>query len=123
LAAAAGGSLTLTQVEPTDLRGLPGAALAQIVKSLKNYWIQIETHDPISTFGNAAGENHYLIKVMGTGQGIRFGQYVMTVIGGAGDAKTTEIFLNDITSIQLVDVPEITVSLVNKIDEKNVTVN
>jgi len=135
------GDLTLTDVEPTDVRGLPSAALAQIVKTLKDKWIQIETRDPIPSLGNPEGVNHYLIKVLGTGQGIRFGQYMMTVIAGVGETSVpksynrnsqvkseispptkidlnTVIFLNDITSVQLVEDPEITVSLFNKFDGK-----
>lgn len=140
------GVLTLTQGEPTDVRELPAAALLKVVQSLKDYWIQVSTREPISTFGNAEGVNHYLLKVMGTSQGLRFGQSMTTLIGavaesihptnfkneitviqekanGAKNYITTEIFLGDITSVQLVDdVPEITISLFNqmKFDRKNI---
>jgi hypothetical protein len=138
LAVARTGSLTLTQVEPTDVRGLPGTALAVIVKSLKDYWIQVSTREAIPSFGNPEGVNHYLLKVIGTSQSQRFGQSLMTLVGAVGESNlptnfkneippsaknyiTTEIFLGDITSVQLVDVPEITVSLFNQVktDGKN----
>lgn len=140
LAVAKTGSLTLTQGEPTDVRGLPGAALAQIVKTLKDYWIMVSTRETIPSFGDPEGTNHYLIKVMGTSQGHRFGQSLMTLVGAIGETNvpknykseippsaknyiTTEIFLSDITSVQLVDVPEITVSLFNQVKLDGKTIN
>ncbi len=114
LAVARGGVLTLTQMEPTDVSQLTGQAMAQVIKSLTGYWVQFTTRDAIPLLGNPVGTNTFLMKVKGTGQGVRFRQSVSTVEGEIASAQHNvlpEVFLSDLTSVQLVDLPEITVKI------------
>lgn len=128
------GSLTLTQGEAMDTTGLPGNTLAQIIKSLKGQWIQIGTREIFPTFGKNGSKKNFMLRVLDIGERYQFGRTMLVVVGALGETNRgfipTEIFINDITSIQLIDVPEITVSLVpnqksngvsNRLDERILT--